>query len=153
MGLRVTDAGHNSREDLHITSLCILPLIDASGASLMMGLPGENAFCINKAPSAPSSVLTLISLFSAVSVLLVEIVNHHALGLETKDSLDEAGPDRPGTTNDADLLALDLLRQPLLVRLDIRREHTDGAEGDVGGDEVGEGEHMEQRDYELVYYV
>ena len=67
--------------------------------------------------------------------VLVEIDNHHTLGLETKDGLDEAGTYRPGPTNDTDLPALDFLRQPLPVRLDIRGEHTDGAEGDAVGDE------------------
>lgn len=67
--------------------------------------------------------------------VLVEIDNHHALGLETKDGLDEAGTYRLGPTNDTDLPALDFLRQPLPVRLDIRSEHTDGAEGDAVGDE------------------
>lgn len=74
--------------------------------------------------------------------VLVEIDNHHALGLETKDGLDEAGTYRPGPTNDTDLPALDFLRQLLLVRLNIGGEHTDGAEGDVRGDELGEVKHI-----------
>lgn len=78
--------------------------------------------------------------------VLVEIDNHHALGLETKDGLDEAGTYRPGPTNDTDLPALDFLRQPLPVRLDIRSEHTDGAEGDEGGDEFIEVKHMNASD-------
>ena len=84
--------------------------------------------------------------------VLVEIDNHHTPGLETKDRLDETGTYRPGPTNDTDLPALDFLRQPLPVRLDIRGEHTDGAEGDVGGDEVGEVEHKQISNIKFLSY-
>ena len=67
--------------------------------------------------------------------VLVEIHDDHALGFKTKDRLDEAGTDRAGAANDADLLVLNLLGELHLVRLNVRKEHADGAEGDGGGDE------------------
>ncbi len=67
--------------------------------------------------------------------VLVEVNDHHTLGLETQYGLDEAGADTSGTSNHSHFLALYFLGQFLLVRLDVWSEHARRVEGDTVGDE------------------